>query len=210
MKLRNPALALDLECIGIGPDVNDKPAALQPWTARIVCASMMLHDKKKLWLYDSTLVDADKAEGVASFGFKGEAALVTEISQTLDRKLGDQRGCLVTFNGRGYDLPVIIAAMTRHGLKPNAHAMRYMHAKRWEQDPHFDLCEILSYAGATTKPSLRAVCVGLGLADPKAEADGCKVAEWVAARDGNSLRTYNVGDVLACGAIVDKMGHWFE
>ena len=60
MKLRQPALAIDVECIGIGPQIRDKPPALQPWTARIVCmVALNLESGREFWFFDSSLLDAD-------------------------------------------------------------------------------------------------------------------------------------------------------
>lgn len=210
VKLRNPALALDVETIGIGPD-GDKPAALCPWTARIVSVAMLLvQEKRALWLYDGTLVDVTgDVPDTNTARCEGEADLVRKCSATMDKRLPG--GSLVTFNGRGYDLPVLLAAAARNGLPANRLALRYMYAKRWDDDPlHLDLCEIMAFSGASTKPTLKAACVGLGLADPKAETAGNHVADLVAARNGNALREYNLGDVHALAGLCEKLSDWFD
>jgi hypothetical protein len=221
VKLRNPALALDLECVGIGPDINDKPAALCAYTAQIVCFSAYdMAASRALWAYDATLIDIEPRESLESFvgvehgmlktlPLDGERGLVVKLTELLDTRYA--KGSLVTYNGRGYDLPVMLAAAARSGLPPIRAALRYMRAKRWDDDPqHLDLCEILAHNGAGTKCSLRQACIGLGIGDPKGEGDGANVAELVKARDGVALRKYSVGDSLHTAALQKKIAAWFD
>lgn len=221
MKLRDPALALDLECIGIGPDIGDKPAALNVWTAQIVCFSAYdMKARKALWAYDRKLIDVTPAESLEPFvgvekgelktlPLEGEAGLVAKLNELLDGRY--RESSLVTFNGRGYDLPVMLAAAARCGLPPSKTALAYMRANRYADDPrHLDLCEIASFRGAAMKPSLRAMCIGLGIGDPKAGGDGCQVDALVKARSGAALRKYSVGDSLHTAAAIKKILAWFD
>ena len=73
-----------------------------------------------------------------------EAAMLGEFS----RQLSEQRPLVVTYNGRGFDLPVLALRCLRHGVPlPYFHEdPRARHASGGL--PHFDLCEFLSERGS--------------------------------------------------------------
>ena len=56
-----------------------------------------------------------------------------EMAQEFWRRAEHFTGCLVTFNGRGFDLPVLELQALRHGIAAPAHFARRM---RWSNDHH--------------------------------------------------------------------------
>src|SRR5919197_500449 len=83
--------------------------------------------------------------GVQVLGAEGysEAGIVREFWERLERF----RGTLVTFNGRGFDLPVLELAALRHGcVMPRyfKEGFRY----RYSDEAHYDLYEFLNNYGA--------------------------------------------------------------
>ena len=129
---------------------------------------------------------------IRSFGAKSggpgkESETLQFFWQTFERYGGGRRagpsepgpGCtLVTFNGRGFDLPVIEHRSLRYGLGSAAYFStrdkfsnyRY----RFAPEFHFDILEFLTNYGATFKTSLDAVAKLLGLPG-KTEMDGAQV-----------------------------------
>ena len=80
-------------------------------------------------------------------------ALPAESEQGLVRAFWQRaegfRGCLVSFNGRGFDLPVLELQALRHGVAmPKYFAAKYGPRYRFQTDAHLDLLEFLSNNGA--------------------------------------------------------------
>jgi hypothetical protein len=60
-----------------------------------------------------------------------------------------RRGTLVTFNGRGFDLPVLELAALRYGIRSPGHwNEQYGNRYRFQQDWHIDVLDFLSGFGA--------------------------------------------------------------
>ncbi|MDX6480979.1 MAG: 3-5 exonuclease, partial [Gaiellaceae bacterium] len=61
------------------------------------------------------------------------------------------KGCLVTFGGRGFDLPVLELAALRHMITAKAHfGAKYGNRYRFQTDAHLDLYDFLCAYGATS------------------------------------------------------------
>ena len=74
------------------------------------------------------------------------------ILEDFARMLEERRPCLVTFNGRGFDMPVIAARCLRHGI-PFRHYFRSRDVRyRFSAEGHLDLMDYVSDFGAA-KPS---------------------------------------------------------
>ncbi|CCQ72216.1 3'-5' exonuclease [Magnetospira sp. QH-2] len=124
-----------------------------------------------------------------------EAELVAGFFQFLER----QKPRLVSFNGRGFDLPVLkYRAMVHNvsapflyqsGDKWNSYTSRY------SDDWHCDLMEVMSDYGASARVKLNEVCAVLGFPG-KLGMDGSKVAETFDSGDIQGIRDYCETDVL--------------
>lgn len=105
---------------------------------------------------------------------------------------------LVTFNGRGFDLPVIEHRSLRYGLGSAAYfSARDKFANyryRYAPEFHFDIVEFLTNYGATFKPSLDAVAKLLGLPG-KTEMDGAAVEGEFERGNLNGIAEYCMCDV---------------
>ena len=101
----------------------------------------------------------------------------------------------VSFNGRGYDLPVLqLGAIAQRrfdlpGLSAHARAHRFGRL-------HCDLAEMFSGYGGTKRPSLAEVCGPLGI-PIKTSTDGSKVGELWRAGEVEKIRMYCEEDVAA-------------
>ncbi|GAB6052163.1 3'-5' exonuclease [Magnetospira thiophila] len=124
-----------------------------------------------------------------------EAELVAGFFQFIEK----QKSRLVSFNGRGFDLPVLRYRAMVHGIsapylyqsgdKWNSYTSRY------SDDWHCDLMEVLSDYGASARVKLNEVCAVLGLPG-KLGMDGSKVAESYDNGDIQGIRDYCETDVL--------------
>lgn len=106
---------------------------------------------------------------------------------------------LVSFNGRGFDLPVLKYRAMAHGIsapwlygggdKWNSYQSRY------SADWHCDLIEVLSDFGASARIKLNEVCAVIGLPG-KFGVDGSKVSEMFDNGQIGDIRDYCETDVL--------------
>ncbi|MFA6427192.1 MAG: ribonuclease H-like domain-containing protein [Candidatus Magasanikbacteria bacterium] len=69
----------------------------------------------------------------------------------------------VTFNGRGFDCPVLMMRSAIHKVKPSKNLMPY----RYSSDVHVDLLEHLTYYSSTRKFNLDFYCKAFGIESPK-------------------------------------------
>ncbi len=124
-----------------------------------------------------------------------EAGLVAGFFQFLDR----QRPRLVTFNGRGFDLPVLRYRAMRHGVAaPVLHQSKdrwNAYSSRYSDDWHCDLLDVLSDRGASARVRLNEICAVLGLPG-KPGMDGADVMTRFDAGDIGGIRDYCETDVL--------------
>lgn len=129
-------------------------------------------------------------------GADDEAALLGEFNRTLE----EYSPRLVSFNGRGFDLPVLNYRALKHGLslaglhragdKWENYKQRY--AARW----HCDLLEQLRDYGATDFVKLSEVCGFLGI-PVKLGLEGAKVAEAYAQGRLEEIGEYCMLDCVA-------------
>jgi predicted PolB exonuclease-like 3'-5' exonuclease len=107
-----------------------------------------------------------------------EAGIVTDFWNRLE----EFRGTLVSFNGRGFDLPVLELAALRHGCRiPRYFGRNYRY--RYSDESHYDLYDFLTNHGAYhLRGGFQLVSRLLGLPG-KGPVDGASVqALWEAGR----------------------------
>ncbi len=106
---------------------------------------------------------------------------------------------LVSFNGRGFDLPVLKYRAMVHGIaSPWLHQAGdkwNSYSSRYSMDWHCDLIEQLSDFGASARVKLAEVCAVFGFPG-KFGVDGSKVAEMIDAGEVQAVRDYCETDVL--------------
>jgi len=110
--------------------------------------------------------------------------------------------CLVSWNGRGFDLPVLLARSMRYGLAlPSVwdawHGYRY----EWNS-PAVDLCDWWQGFGAGRKFSMNQASQLIGLPGKPEGVDGGSVADMI--RDGRleDVRRYCLSDVAQTAGIL--------
>lgn len=124
-----------------------------------------------------------------------EKQLLQGFFQYLDR----YRPRLVSFNGRGFDLPVLKYRAMVHGVP--SMALHQMGTKwesykaRYADDWHCDLIEVLSDFGASARVKLNEVCAVMGFPG-KFGVDGAQVAPMFDEGRVGEIRDYCETDVL--------------
>ncbi|MFQ5732200.1 MAG: 3'-5' exonuclease [Planctomycetaceae bacterium] len=112
-----------------------------------------------------------------------------------------KRPALVTFNGRGYDLPLLELAAFRFGLSLpgwfNVTARSYeQNRNRYNTDAHIDLMELISNFGAFRVTGGLNVLVNLIGKPGKTGVDGSQVQDMYAAGESGAINDYCRCDVL--------------
>lgn len=184
------------------PEAMSKFLALSPALARVVCVGLWHHEQKRGWVgVDAELFPAPGAvEDAVTAPWAGEAFLLGGLAQKLTETRPDR---LVTFNGAGFDLPLLINRMVAHGIKPPDLFVRALTQKPWESGVHTDIRLRFGW-GKAGRGTLREYAVGMLGVDPKAEGDGSHVADLLAKRDGTALARYCLGDCRTTAALFER------
>jgi len=120
---------------------------------------------------------------------KDEVAMLTDFAKFAD----EQRPHLVTYNGRGFDLPVIALRCLRHGI-PMPFAFDKGFRYRYSDEGHLDLFDFLSDHGAAKVGSLDALAHLVGLPG-KVGVDGSQVEGLYNAGQLPLIKNYCLSDV---------------
>jgi predicted PolB exonuclease-like 3'-5' exonuclease len=112
-----------------------------------------------------------------------------------------QRPTLVSFNGRGYDLPVLELAAFRYGYAVpawfNIQARSYEQARnRYNAEAHLDLCDLISNFGAARLVGGLNLLANLIGKPGKTGVDGSKVQDMYFAGELAAINDYCRCDVL--------------
>ena len=113
----------------------------------------------------------------------------------LNRLIDEHRPTLVTFNGRGFDLPVLVLRSLRHGLSLPWYFEEGRYRERRDETGHLDLCDALALHGATRRSvSLDSASRVIGLPG-KLAMDGSQVEPLYRAGELETIRRYCLSDV---------------
>lgn len=179
---------LDLETIerGTAPAPNEGeekrfPAAPH-W--RIVCTGLGL----------LSVPESDKEVASATLGSVCSEAESETLARVVDRLNADQRDrrTLVTFNGRRFDMPVVMATCMRYAIAAPFWFARNTRT-RYSTDGHIDLADELGEYGSAIPVSLDTWAEACGLG--RKTDDGAKVHEMWALGERQRIADYCAEDV---------------
>jgi len=106
---------------------------------------------------------------------------------------------IVSFNGRGFDVPFLVTRSLIHGIPARVDLL----SQRFSLRPHLDLFELVSQKGRGPS-KLDVVCWALGIESPKEVMDGSMVAPAYARGEIVKIAEYNAHDVRATSAVYRK------
>jgi 3'-5' exonuclease len=109
---------------------------------------------------------------------------------------------LVSFNGRGYDGPMLSIRSAQLGVKPS----RNLLGNRFSIAEHCDLMEVFSFMGATRERySLEYWCRRFDIESPKGSIDGSQVSRVYRAGRIDDIGEYCLRDVRATAQLYQKI-----
>jgi predicted PolB exonuclease-like 3'-5' exonuclease len=136
-----------------------------------------------------------KRLGIVGEG-KSEGDMLADFAQWLDSR----RPTVVTWNGRGFDMPVITSRALKHGISMpwwfSDRNTRY----RYSTDGHFDLMDFLADFGATKNARMDVYAKLVGFPG-KVGVDGSQVLPMVHAGRLEEVSAYCLCDVAQTAAI---------
>ncbi len=175
-------LVLDIETI-LDPELPAEPSADQKSLPvaphhKIVALGVLL------------LVDYTVAK-IGLIGNDDEAEMLASFSRYLER---ENPPTIVTFSGRGFDMPVIAMRCMRHGV-PLRHYYQGRDVRyRYSDQGHLDLADHVSDFGAARTPKLDALARLCGMPG-KVGVDGSQVAQLIQDGKLEDVRSYCLCDV---------------
>lgn len=185
--------------------------SLCPPLARVVCIGWYDLGAQKLGaLFDASLCAGEWPRSVQVDAAAGdtrtceiqecqhEAEMLRRFGHMVVQHLGQPNPQLVTFNGRGFDLPVLIhRAIKHHVTEGRELLLKAALESRYRPLRHLDLLDAVTFCGATGRWPMAAYAVGYGWRSPKQEMQGALVGP--AVHEGRIIDVvrYCVGDVLA-------------
>ncbi len=114
--------------------------------------------------------------------------------------LASRAETVVSFNGRGFDVPFLVTRSLIHGIPARVDLM----SQRFALRPHLDLFEVVGNRGGGPS-KLDVVCWALGIESPKEQMDGSMVAPAYARGEIVEIARYNAHDVRATSAVYRKV-----
>jgi 3'-5' exonuclease len=142
----------------------------------------------------------DAGYSVQRLGVLGEGKDEPHMLADFARFLEDRRPDLVTFNGRGFDLPVIVARCLRHGI-PLRHYYRSRDVRyRFSPEGHLDLMDFIADFGAAKSAKLDIIAKLCGMPG-KVGVDGKDVGPMVHAGRIQEVRDYCLCDVAQTAGV---------
>jgi predicted PolB exonuclease-like 3'-5' exonuclease len=187
-------LVFDLETVpddAILPSDQNPESFPKPIQHRIVSLGFLLVRIHRDGEYERYEV---RRLGTASLNERSEREILAGFWQIVDK----HQPRVVTWNGRGFDAPVLKQRSLIHGLAAyNWHRTepRFGYDYRYESRWHCDLMDVLCDYGASSRLGLDEAAVALGLPG-KLEGHGSEVGKMLAAGDYDRINRYCEGDVL--------------
>ena len=106
--------------------------------------------------------------------------------------LASRAETVVSFNGRGFDVPFLVTRSLIHGIPARVDLV----SQRFSLKPHLDLFELVTQRGRGPS-KLDVVCWALGIESPKEVMDGSMVAPAYERGEITKIAEYNAHDVRA-------------
>jgi hypothetical protein len=136
----------------------------------------------------------------------GEAQVLRHFGALVEQHCRQTDAQLVTYNGRGFDLPVLVHRSIKHRVTEGCELLTQAAMEnRYRPSLHLDLMDVVTFHGAAPRWPMAAYAVGYGFQSPKTEMDGSQV--WDAVHGGRivDVARYCAGDVLATAHIYQSV-----
>jgi hypothetical protein len=172
---------------------------LWPFTSQVVCIAMLNTETNRgqsLFIAEDFDEEPDEAAPVKFIACADEAELLTQFWDAAKKF-----DSVVTFNGRGFDVPFIYL---RSAILNVPISKKNWLGYRYATEPHCDLAEQLTFYsvsgrdGAARRFNLDFYCKAFGIESPKGQGvTGMDIGRMVAEGRGREIAEYCLRDVQA-------------
>jgi len=178
--------------------------SLTPFTAQILAIGMLNPDTRQGKVFF-------QAEGLEStFVDEGLVQLIPCTEQEMLahfwKSIVHYKQC-ITFNGRGFDCPFVMARSALLGVKPSRNLM----GNRYAVNDHCDLLDQLTFYSAMRKFSLDFYCRAFGIRSPKESGvTGADVERLFGEKKYREIAEYCLGDVKATAELYRRWAEFLQ
>ena len=116
-------------------------------------------------------------------------------------QLVPQFSTIITYNGRGFDCPILMLRSAVNGIRPSRNLMPY----RFSFQQHCDLMEVLSFHRAIQPYSFQFWCHQFGIDDPKQGLTGSAVPKAFENGDWDAIARYCLKDARATAELYERL-----
>lgn len=180
--------------------------ALYPGLGKVIAIGLwLIEEDRGMILLEGDEEEAHSWEKVPNSKiFRGDEKMLLEKFWEVSGTRGSSSRLpqLVTYNGRGYDGPVMMVRSAQNGVRPS----RNLVPNRYAVEDHCDLMDMLSFYGASRdRFSLDYWCRRFDVESPKGSIDGSQVGR--AYREGriDDIGEYCLRDVRATGELFRRL-----
>ena len=142
----------------------------------------------------------DEGRIARKLGVLGESKEEQEILSDFAKFIEERRPTIVTWNGRGFDMPVIAARCLRHGVTLRHYYSSRDVRYRFSPEGHLDLMDYIADFGAAKPAKLDIVAKLIGMPG-KVGVAGKDVGPLVHAGRIQEVRNYCLCDVIQTAAV---------
>jgi len=179
--------------------------ALFPGLGKVIAIGMWLvHEERGMLLLEGEHEPEQAWEKVSHSKIErgSEEQILRRFWELVDLSGKGKRTRLVTFNGRGYDGPVLMTRSAQLGIAPSRNLVPY----RYDISDHCDLFDVLGYQGASRdRFSLDYWCRRFDVESPKGSIDGSQVAKAYRAGRIEDIGEYCLRDVRATAQLFQRL-----
>ena len=139
-------------------------------------------------------------------GCESEAEVLQQFGTLVERHFEHVNAQLVTYNGRGFDLPVLVHRAIKHGVTAGRELLtKAAWENRYRPLMHLDLMDVVTFGGAAPRWPMAAYAIGYGFKSPKTDMSGAQVGPAVRAGRLVDVVRYCAGDVLATAHVYQRL-----
>jgi 3'-5' exonuclease len=183
-------LCLDIEAVvdlSVWTPPEDEPDQFAPpYAWRPICVGLVLLDDGSAGVTAKRIGAIDDAD---------ERALLVRFGNAIGHL--ERSFCVVTWNGRAYDLPVLMLRSARYGLSHPWYYQSRDTRYRFSEEGHLDLCDAMGDYGASRRLHLDGMARLIGLPGKFGDVTGASVGQAYAAGRLAEITSYCIADAVS-------------